>query len=67
MGGSIICGQFTDENDEVHKIGAKHCPGCWREEASHCECGGFVHSWFVDESDDSIILGYKCDKCGERP
>lgn len=53
-----------------HLIGQPDCPGCWSESFPvPCGCGGLVHAEFEDESWDSVMLSYRCDRCGstERP
>lgn len=48
-----------------HATGDPDCSGCWSDAwPAPCECGGLVHAEFEDESNDSVILSYRCDRCG---
>ena len=50
---------------EAHAVGDEECADCWGEYPQPHECGGLMHAQFIDESYDSVMLGYLCDKCGE--
>lgn len=54
---------MTDEEFAEHQTANIDCCECWKG-PSQCLCGGLIHRHFFDESDDSVLLTYRCDKCG---
>lgn len=52
---------------DEHERGNKECGRCWGwAHPLPCQCGGFVHAQFFDESNDDPILIFACDKCGDE-
>lgn len=50
-----------------HEIGNVECEACRRPSyAQLCTCGGVIHDEFFDESWDTVLLVYQCDKCEFR-
>jgi hypothetical protein len=60
---------LTDPMDFVHEVVDGKCKSCWWDfyQPDRCKCGGYVHKWCEDESDDGdLIFDQRCDWCGDN-
>lgn len=51
---------------EGHEYGNPNCGECYFKPSVCKKCGGLIHNAYFDESWDSIMLDYQCDKCGSK-
>lgn len=54
-----------DGREYEHEKGNIDCKACWGRQAEQCQCGGIIHTEFLEEDWDNVYLEHKCDNCDD--